>query len=97
MVSGADRDERAWVEAVPGLVAKVGAQAVMVLAMPDGGAAAFKVADGADTARQAVTIQALRHLGADVDGALAGVRDAVTVPVRGHGRVVGSVDPVPWT
>lgn len=96
MVSGTHRDERAWADAVPGLVAKVGAQGVMTLATPDGRAAALKIADGSLEARQAVTVQALRHLGVDVDGEHAEVRDRVVVATLGHGRPVGETTAVPW-
>ena len=49
MVSGSDRDERTWVEAVPGLVAKGGAQAVMVLALLAAGCANTDFEEGADS------------------------------------------------
>lgn len=97
MAAGTGRDVSEWMNAVPGLVAKEGAQGVMVLALPDGRAAAFKVADGSDVARQVVTVQALRHLGVDVDGEFAEVRDRVAVPLLGGGEPVGSIDPVGWS
>ncbi len=96
-VGGTDRDVTMWMEAVPGLVAKDGAAGVMVLALPDGSAAAAKVADGSDLARQAVTVEMLRRLGVDVDGTLAPIRDRVAVPVLGHGAPVGALTPLPWT
>jgi L-asparaginase II len=96
-VGGTDRDVTLWMEAVPGLVAKEGAAGVMVLALPDGRAAAAKVADGSDLARQAVTVEMLRRLGVDVDGALAPTRDRVAVPVLGHGAAVGELTALPWT
>ena len=76
-VGGTDRDVTLWMEAVPGLVAKEGAAGVMVLALPDGRAAAAKIADGSDLARRAVTVEMLRRLGIDVDGACASIRDRV--------------------
>ena len=97
MLGGTDRDVTLWTEAVPGLVAKEGAQGVMALALHDGSAAAFKIADGSDMARRAVTVQALRELGVDVDGEHAAVRDRVGVPVLGHGEPVGALEPRPWT
>lgn len=96
MVGGTGRDVSEWMAAVPGLVAKDGAQGVMVLALPDGRAAAFKIADGSDSVRQAVVVEALRHLDVDVDGEHAEVRDRVTVPVLGHGEPVGRVVPRAW-
>ncbi|BAN03994.1 asparaginase [Ilumatobacter coccineus] len=97
MVGGTGRDVSEWIAAVPGLVAKDGAQGVMVLALPDGRAAALKIADGSDEVRRAVTVQALRHLGVDVDGEHAAVRDRVAVRVLGHGEPVGSVVPRSWS
>lgn len=97
LVGGTDRDVTIWMEALPGLVAKEGAAGVMVLALPDGSAAAFKIAGGVDEARQAVTVQALRHLGVDVDGEYRSVAEAVAVPVRGQGRAVGLLRPLPWS
>ena len=96
MVGGTDRDVSVWMEAVPGLVAKDGADGVMVMAVPDGTAVAFKIADGSGSARQAVTVEALRHLGVDVDGRFADVAERLAVPVRGHGDVVGRLCALPW-
>ena len=96
LVGGTDRDVTLWMEAVPGLAAKEGADGVMVLALPDGRAAALKIADGSDRARQAVTIELLRMLDVDVDGALAAVRDRAAATVSGHGRPVGAVRPLTW-
>ena len=97
MVGGTDRDVSIWMDAVPGLAAKDGAQGVMVMASAEGRSAAFKIADGADSARQAVTAEAMRHLGVDVDGEHADVRDRLAVTVLGHGDVVGSIRALPWT
>jgi L-asparaginase II len=96
LVGGVDRDVTIWMEAVPGLVAKEGAAGVMVVAQPDGRAAAAKIADGSGLARRAVTIEMLRHVGVDVDGVLAPVRDRVVVPVFGHGTEVGAVIALAW-
>lgn len=96
LVGGTDRDVTLWMEAVPGLAAKEGAAGVMVLGLPDGSAAALKIADGSDQARQAVTVELLRMLGIDVDGGLSCVRDRVAVKMRGHGTPVGSLEPLAW-
>jgi L-asparaginase II len=96
LVGGTDRDVTLWMEAVPGLAAKEGAAGVMVLGLPDGSAAALKIADGSDLARQAVTVELLRMLGIDVDGGLSCVRDRVAVQMRGHGTPVGSLEPLAW-
>ena len=96
LVGGTDQDVTLWMENVPGLVAKWGSDGVIVLALPNGSAAAAKIADGSDLARRAVTVEMLRRLGVDVDGALAAVRDRVAVPVLGHGAPVGALTALPW-
>ena len=93
LVAGVDRDVTLWTEAVPGLVAKEGAAGVMAAGFDDGRAVAYKIADGSDQARRAVVPQALRVLGVDPD---AEVLTRVRVPVLGHGREVGQVDPLDW-
>ncbi len=97
MVGGTDRDVTIWMDAVPGLVAKEGAAGVMVLGLPDGRAAALKIADGSDDARKAVTPELLRRLGVDVDAPYRGALDRVGVPVFGHGEVVGAIRSLPWS
>jgi L-asparaginase II len=82
---------------VPTLVAKEGAAGVMAAGLADGRAIAFKVADGSDVARQAVTAEAFRAAGLDVDETASVTVGQVAVPVFGHGRAVGRFDPVEWT
>lgn len=84
LVDGAGRADTSLMRAVPGLIAKSGAEAVYVAAGGDGRAVALKIADGNDRARLAVMLAALTSLGFDVSG--------VSVPpVLGHGRPVGAV------
>lgn len=97
LVGGSTRDVTLWMQAVPTLVAKEGAAGVMAGGLADGRAVAFKVADGADTCRQAVVAEALRATGVDVDTQAANAVEAAAVPVLGHGRPVGRLDPVGWT
>lgn len=97
MVGGTDRDVTAWMEAVPGLAAKEGAAGVMVLGLPDGRAAALKVADGSDDVRRAVTPVLLQRLGVHVESHHRDVLDRVRVTVLGHGAEVGSVRPLDWS
>ncbi len=85
LVGGDDRDVTQLMRAVPGLVAKDGAEGVYVAALPDGRAVAVKIADGAERARLPVMLAALRSLDVDVSGV------AVT-PILGHGRPVGAVN-----
>ncbi len=87
-VGGTGRDVTALMRAVPGLVAKDGAEAVYVAALPDGRAAAVKVSDGGDRARVPVLVALLRRLGVE------GLDGLGEVPVLGAGRPVGAVEPV---
>jgi len=73
--------------AVPGLVAKEGAEGCFAAALPDGRAVAVKVGDGGDRAALPVVVAALRALGADTP-ALAALAE---VAVLGHGRPVGAI------
>jgi L-asparaginase II len=95
-LGGTARDVTAVVRAVPGLIAKDGAEAVYAVALPDGRAVALKVADGADRARLPVLVALLRRLGAgdgdDADG--AALEALGHVPVLGHGHEVGVVEAV---
>jgi L-asparaginase II len=90
-VSGTNRDESALLRAVPGAIAKVGAEASYALALPDGRAVALKIDDGGDRARPVLMAAALERLGVQllpgVD--LAAVRSTGDVAVRGGGAVVG--------
>jgi L-asparaginase II len=90
MVGGVRRDVTAFMRAVPGLVAKDGAEGVYVAALPDGTAMAIKVEDGSARARQVAVAAILRSWdppGADSDGLDALAR----VPMLGGGREVGAV------
>ncbi|OLT52265.1 asparaginase [Cellulosimicrobium sp. CUA-896] len=99
MVGGTGRDATRAMRAVPGLVAKDGADGVYVAGLPDGRALAFKVLDGASRPRPAVLAAALRRLGAgDVPGADGAALDALgDVAVLGAGVPVGVVRPVGTT
>jgi len=74
-------------QAVPGLVAKDGAEAVFAVGLPDGRGLAVKVADGGERAIAPVVVDLLISLGIP-SSALAGLEDE---PVLGHGRPVGAV------
>ena len=91
MVGGTDRDVTAFMRAVPGLLAKEGAEAVYAAALPDGRAVALKIADGAFRAAQVVLAEALAVAGVGRASLLA----LSTVPVRGQGRRVGDVTALP--
>jgi L-asparaginase II len=89
MVGGPGRDVTQFMEAIPGLMAKDGADGVFAAALPDGRAVALKIADGGDRARPPVLAAALAALGVDV----AGAREAWYVAINGHGKPVGDVRP----
>ena len=89
-VGGTDRDVTLFMAALPGAIAKDGAESVHAFALPDGRAGALKVADGSERARAAVAVALLRHLGVD-PLVLAASGPA---PILGGGRPVGSVDAV---
>lgn len=90
LVGGPGRDVTELMRAVPGLVAKDGAEGVHAVGLPEGGAVALKVADGASRARAPIMTTALGLLIDDV-----AVRDRLAdvghVPVLGHGVPVGHV------
>lgn len=87
MVGGVHRDVTRFMQLVPGLMAKDGADGVFAAAMPDGRAIALKIADGGDRARPPVMLAALDRLGLATDE----LATAVAQPIRGHGRTVGEV------
>jgi L-asparaginase II len=95
LVGGTGRDITIWMQAVPGLIAKEGADGVMAAALPNGRAVAYKIADGSDSARQAVMVEAMRHLGVGRDVVDALAVDLV-VPVLGHGLAVGELRALNW-
>ncbi len=64
-LSGPSRDECQLMQAFPGAIAKSGAEAVYVVAMPDGTALALKIDDGADRARTVAMARALQVAGYD--------------------------------
>ncbi|GHJ34404.1 asparaginase [Streptomyces sp. TS71-3] len=86
-VAGTHRTDTWLMRAVPGVLAKVGAEAVQAVALPDGRALAFKVDDGALRTVGPVLARALE---------LAGVHDDVLdrvghEPLLGGGHEVGAV------
>ncbi len=93
LVGGTGRDVTRLVQAIPGLVAKDGAEGVYAAALPDGTSLAIKVEDGAARARAPVMVAALRALGATGDEAEL---DALAHPeVLGGGARVGEVRVAP--
>ena len=91
--SGTQRDERALMAAVPGLLLKAGADGVEAFALADGRAGAVKLEDGAKRGVTPVVVAMLRELGAaQVPGADLAVLDRLAAgPVLGGGQPVGEV------
>jgi len=86
-LGGTGRDVTRFIEGVPGLVAKDGADGVFAAALPDGRALALKVLDGAARPVPVVVAAVLRAVGVD-----AAVLDEIgRVDVLGHGVPVGAV------
>ena len=88
LVAGDARDATRIMRLVPGLMAKDGAEGVFAAALPDGRAAAVKIADGSSRAAGIVLAAALAAIGVDVDPLALGA------PLFGHGHAVGRVRPV---
>jgi L-asparaginase II len=89
-VAGSGRDVTRLAAALPGLLAKDGAEGVFAAALPDGRAVAVKVLDGAPRPLAPVVGAVLRLLGVH-DPALDG---ATRTAVLGHGSPVGWVEPL---
>jgi L-asparaginase II len=86
-VGGTGRDVTALMSAVPGLVAKDGAEGVFAAALMDGSAGAVKIGDGGSRAAPVVLAGLLVRLGVPP----AQLVDFDTAPVLGHGQPVGAV------
>ncbi|ONK13453.1 asparaginase [Streptomyces sp. MP131-18] len=83
-VAGTGRPDTLLMAAVPGLLAKGGAEGVQAVALPDGRALAFKIEDGAARALGPVLAALLTTLGVDASA-------VPPEPVTGGGRPVGEV------
>jgi L-asparaginase II len=96
LVAGSGRLDTVAMRAVPGLLAKGGAEGVHAAALPDGTAFAVKAQDGARRAAQVVFLRMLRRLGVP-DEQLLAVRGAVSPAVHGGPDVVGHAQVRPET
>ncbi|MEK6438569.1 asparaginase [Pseudonocardia sp. T1-2H] len=88
-LSGTNRGVPRFMEAVPGLIAKNGADGVFAAALPDGRALALKILDGSARPIPPLIAATLTALGAG-SPELARVGRVV---VHGHGAAVGAVEP----
>jgi L-asparaginase II len=89
LVGGDQRSATVLMQRVPGLIAKDGAEGGFAAALPDGGALAVKIDDGAGRAADCAAAWALHHLGVDT-GLLP---ELVAAPVLGGGQPVGVIRP----
>jgi L-asparaginase II len=89
-LGGTGRGVTRLLRAVPGLIAKDGAEGVYAAALPDGRALAVKIADGSERPVLPVVVALLHRMGVQ-DAALD---ELAGVPVLGHGEVVGAVQVV---
>jgi L-asparaginase II len=87
MMSGTGATDARLMRALPGLLAKGGAEGVLAVAVPRVGAVAIKIDDGASRAAPPVLIAALRRLGAES----AELDEVADVSVLGGGVRVGVV------
>ena len=92
-VSGSTRDELTLLRALPGAIAKAGAESCYALALPDGRAFALKTDDGAPRVRPVLMAAALHRCGVDGEPGVDGqaVRATGQVPLLGGGRPVGEI------
>ena len=88
-VSGTRRDELALHRAIPGLIAKAGAESVYAVGLPDGRGVAIKITDGSPRARPVAMAGVLQRLGFDHET----LTDQASAPVLGHGERVGEIRP----
>jgi L-asparaginase II len=94
--SGTRRDEAALLRAVPGAIAKAGAESCYALGLPDGRAVALKTDDGAARVRPVLMAAVLRRMGVDREPGVDGEAVAATgrVELLGGGRPVGCLRPL---
>ncbi|WP_299451028.1 asparaginase [uncultured Serinicoccus sp.] len=93
-LGGTGRDVTELIAAVPGLIAKDGAESVYAVGLADGRGLSVKITDGGERARVVVATAALRRAGAhELGPEAADVMDALDARavVRGHGERVGAV------
>ena len=88
-MSGTRRDELALHRALPGVVAKAGAEAVYAVGLPDGRGVALKISDGSARGRAAAMAGVLQRLGYDHPT----LTEQASAPVFGHGERVGEIRP----
>lgn len=91
-IAGTNQLDTHVMNAVSGLIAKSGAEAVHAAALPDGRALAFKISDGSKRAKPVILVECLRRLG--VQSPL--LDELGTVPLHGGGAIVGGIRAATW-
>jgi L-asparaginase II len=86
-VGGHGHQNTTLMEAIPGALAKGGAEGVIGVAAPDGSAVSMKIADGSPRATTLVALRVLEVLGTPIDAA----QSLVELPVLGGGVRVGEI------
>ncbi len=88
IVGGRGHQNSLVMQAVPGVIAKGGAEGVIAMAAPDGHAVAVKVIDGSPRATTALGLTLLSMCGVDVTAAA----ELLEVAVLGGGEPVGAIE-----
>lgn len=88
-VSGSRRDELELHRAIPGLMAKAGAESVYAVGLADGRGVAIKISDGNARARPVAMAGVLKRLGFDHET----LEIHASGPVLGAGERVGEIRP----
>jgi L-asparaginase II len=88
-VSGTQRDELELHRAIPGLMAKAGAESVYAIGLADGRSVAIKISDGNPRARPVAMAGVLKRLGFDHET----LDTHASGPVLGAGERVGEIRP----
>jgi L-asparaginase II len=92
LVAGTGRSDTELMASVPGIVSKVGAEALHCAAVLDGGiGVAVKIADGGDRAAGSALLRVLLQLGAIGESELGRLSSVARPPVLGGGRPVGEM------
>jgi L-asparaginase II len=92
LVAGSGRTDTLLMQRVPGLIAKVGAEALHCAALLDEGIGlAVKIADGGDRASGIALVHALRLLGAVTPAQVEELGPVAVRPVTGGGVPVGEI------
>lgn len=92
VISGTSGADLLTMEAVPGLVCKLGADGVHAGALPDGSAFAYKIDDGSERARMPLTLSILQRMGVAWTDSLA---DLAAPAVTGGSARVGVIRAIP--